>query len=157
MLTKFIRKDVITAMAVLLLLLGALNYQTAFAADGIGVSNQLETFSFTIQDYYGNGQEGDARYRDTYGNDDQWKIKMTSSNEPPISTNTISKFWLKTPMGANVSPSVLVLEGTSSYYYKTAEDDADHTWVLLTGENNNFNGNEYTVKGYWAEETGIAP
>lgn len=145
------KRRVLGTLFVALALAVIVGAQPAFAYVDQGVS-----FNFTIRGYCLNGRESDARHRDTLMVDNQWKVKMTWSDEKPEASDTITKFWLESNTGANVSPSVLKQEG-DGYTYKSAYLDACNAWVWLTGENNNFNSDVYEVIGYWDEETGVAP
>lgn len=80
---------------------------------------------------------------------------MTDSNETPIENKTMSKFWLEKSNGTNVTYVWTLLEDGDPLYATTFTTGCQR-WVFLTGENNNFNGSVYTVKGYWDEETGVA-
>lgn len=144
-------KKLISTLVIALILVVIVDMRPALASVDQGVP-----FCFTVKAYSGNGREGDARHRDTLMVDNQWKVKMTWSAEPPSGDNTVTRFWLETNTGANVSPSVLKLEG-GGYSYRTAYRDACNSWVWLAGENNAYNGYVYEVRGYWDEETGVAP
>lgn len=150
--TKYKSKNkmIIATFIAAIVLLATVYIQPAFAYENNNVA-----FHFPIASYYGNGQEGVGRYRSTESPQNTWKVKMTDSSERPVADKTMSKFWLEKSTGTNVTYTWTVLEDDDPLYATTFTSGCQ-TWVWLTGENNNFNGNTYNVEGYWDEETGVA-
>ena len=65
---------------------------------------------------------------------------------------TLTRYWLEGANGDNVSKSVDISIADGAVY-TPAYSSASQRNVYLTAENNNRNGDEYTVSGYWDEET----
>lgn len=109
------------------------------------------SFKFNIKSWGGNGQESDGRYRNTPNAECTWKVKLVTSGEGAGKDTT---FWLELYDGTNVSGDITATQGGKAIY-KEAYSSASKATVYLTGENNNLNGDTYSVSGYWDEETGV--
>lgn len=113
--------------------------------------NNNVSYSFQIGKYHKNGRVSNGRYRSTTDVRDSWKVKMLYSGE---GEGTITDYWLENYNEDNVSEDVSIKQGDPAIYSQ-AWPAASKVTVYLTGENNNFNGAKYNVRGYWDEETGI--
>jgi len=110
-------------------------------------------YKFTIKASQAVSKYSEKEYRNTYNNNNAWKVNLRSSGE---GSNTVTKFRLCLADNSGVSSWHNVTQGSGAHYY-AAWDGADHTYVYLQGENNNNTTKTYTVSGYWDEETGINP
>lgn len=114
----------------------------------VAASNDNISYSFTIKAYQENSRSA-PRYRSTSNINNKWKVKMTRTLE---GDKTLTRYWLEGANGDNVSKSVDISIADGAVY-TPAYSSASQRNVYLTAENNNRNGDEYTVSGYWDEET----
>lgn len=122
-----------------------------YATSDVLAANENYSFSFSIKSWNGNTRSG-GRYRQTTNAYNAWKVNLVKSTEG--AGNPITRFWLETYNGTNVSPAHNVNAGSKNHFY-AANSSASKATVYLTAENNNFTGQTYSVSGYWDEETGI--
>lgn len=119
----------------------------AYVNDSLG-------YSFTIKPYLGNTYLEEARFRETYNNNNAWKVQLSYSGE---GNGTITRFWLEKANTGTSSPAseyYLIQQGHAPYY-KPATNVGDHTDVKLAAENNTSTALSYTASGVWDEETGV--
>lgn len=109
-------------------------------------------YTLSVPDYQGNSTHTDGRYRQTTNTNNPWKIDQTSTTEGTGSSSNKTHYWLETYDGSNVSHGYDV-SSSDGPIYKNAYGEASQATVYLTAENNNFNSDEFTVKGFWDEET----
>lgn len=105
-------------------------------------------FNFKIGSYYSNGYSGE-NYRQTTNIHNPWKVNLAYSGEGQGAYTT---FWLDRKGYGRVSEAHDIKQGSGNHYYD-AYSTANASWVRLGAENNNYNGDTYTVTGYWDEET----
>lgn len=134
------------AVAMVMLCVSTLN--TNAAKDG------NHKFSFVIKGSMDNARvkDGDARYRGTTNPRNMWKVKMITSDECNGKGKTVTNYWIENRGGDNLSKEVSAKKGDAVYC--PAKAKASRVTVYLTGENNNWSGDEYQVTGVWDEETG---
>ena len=127
---------------------------TCVSAMNVYASSKYEddyTYKFQIGSYAGNGRVAEGNYRQTTNTKNAWKVQLTKSGEKD---DDYSRFWLERYDGGNVSGAINVKKGAAAVY-KAAYTSASQCTVYLTGENNNFNAQTYSVEGIWDEETGV--
>ena len=106
---------------------------TGFAS--INASDDNISYSFKLKANYANSYTK-SRYRQTSNTKNKWKINHAYSSE---GRNTIAHFGWQN-------------QGTGPHYYN-AWSGASKTDVCLGAENNNGTSKEYSISGYWDEET----
>ncbi|WP_181185383.1 DUF2712 domain-containing protein [Lactiplantibacillus pentosus] len=116
----------------------------------VNASNDNHNYSFRIYGLKQNSQSA-GRYRQTKNYKNNWKVKLASSGE---GVHTKSIFWLEKAGGKNISESVKKQQGKGASYRRVKSSFPGGRTVMLTAQNNNFNGSEFNVSGYWDEETG---
>ncbi|MCT3278082.1 DUF2712 domain-containing protein [Lactiplantibacillus pentosus] len=116
----------------------------------VNASNDNHNYSFRIYGLKQNSQSA-GRYRQTKNYKNNWKVKLVSSGE---GVHTKSIFWLEKAGGKNISESVKKQQGKGASYRRVKSSFPGGRTVMLTAQNNNFNGSEFNVSGYWDEETG---
>ncbi len=109
-------------------------------------------YTLRVPAYHGNSVHTDGEYRQTTHTDNPWKVNQTSTSEGTGSSSNLTHYWLEKSNGTNVSHGYDVSSSMGAIY-KNAYSGASETTVYLTAENNNFNDDNFTVKGYWDEET----
>ncbi|MEK4381414.1 DUF2712 domain-containing protein [Aeribacillus sp. FSL K6-2848] len=109
--------------------------------------NDNVSFHFTLKPKYKNSYSAE-RYRETSNPKNKWKVNLAYSSE---GKGTIATFWLD-KSGTRVSNIYDVKQGSGAHYY-TAYSTANKSYVRLGAENNNYSTNNYTIAGYWDEET----
>lgn len=107
-------------------------------------------FSLGVKALKANSYTG-QQLRSTTNPKNSWKVNFKSSTE---TKGTISTFWLVNTSHSAVSAKQDIKVG-SSPLYSPAYSSANKTNVKLAVENNTNTTENYTVKGYWDEETGI--
>lgn len=107
------------------------------------------SFSFGIKSLERVSRYEKGRYRETTKTNNPWKVNLSKSGE---GSGKVTTFYLSGYDWSQVSPSVNVKQGNGSYY-RDAYESASKRTVYLTGCNNNFSVDGYTVSGYWDEET----
>lgn len=120
-----------------------------FGTSSAFASNNKIDYSFKVYGYWFNGKAPDGRYRETDNVNNSWKVRLEHSGE---GSGTITTFWLENASSGNVTISKDVKQGNGPYY-TNPYTSANKTTVWLTAQNNNYNGDSYTVSGYWDEET----
>ncbi|MFY9197775.1 MAG: DUF2712 domain-containing protein [Acutalibacteraceae bacterium] len=113
-------------------------------------------YNFYIQPYLANTYWNDVKFRETYDNQNAWKVQLAYSEE---GNGTITRFWIEKANTGKSSPAseyYLIKQG-GTVYYKPATNAGDHTNVKLAAENNNNVPRGYQVSGVWDEETGKRP
>lgn len=121
------------------------------AVDIAASENNNIYFQFWVKSFWGNGRVTEGRYRSTTDTNDAWKVQLKSSGE---GEGTITNFWLENYDEENVTRDISAVAGEDAKYDKVKSGATERN-LYLTGENNNYNGNSYSVWGYWDEETGI--
>ncbi len=121
---------------------------TGFAS--INASDDNISYSFKLKANYANSYTK-SRYHQTSNTKNKWKINHAYSSE---GRNTIATFWLAKSNSSHtrVSNTHDVHQGTGPHYYN-AWSGASKTDVCLGAENNNGTSKEYSISGYWDEET----
>ncbi|MCC8074140.1 MAG: DUF2712 domain-containing protein [Clostridiales bacterium] len=142
------KKLMFTILALIVITTISLSGLVAYAYSDNNIS-----YSFTIRASQAVSKYSEDEFRNTYNNDNAWKVNLRSSGE---GSSTITYFRLCLEDNSGVSSWHSVVQGSGSHYY-SAWDGADHTHVYLQGKNNNNTTKTYTVSGYWDEETGISP
>lgn len=126
------------------ILIGVFSLTTAHASnDNIG-------FKFRIKSYYTNGINPDGRFRQTNSTINPWKVRLVKSGE---GKGTYTNFWMERSDGENLSNDIKAKQGAKKASYDQPKSKANRKTCYLAGENNNFNGDSYTVTGVWDEET----
>ncbi|MCO7128258.1 DUF2712 domain-containing protein [Sporolactobacillus shoreicorticis] len=139
------KRHVIVKMVVALLATVVIGFGTQFAS---AKDNDIG-YKFKVYGWMANGKETEGRYRQTDSIDNSWKVQLKTSGE---GQGTITGFWLENSSAQNVSQTEYVKQGEGPHYQKPFAS-ANKRDVWLTAQNNNFNGESYTVKGIWDEET----
>lgn len=107
-------------------------------------------FSLGVKPLKANSYTG-QELRSTTNPKNSWKVDFKSSTE---TKGTISTFWLVNTSHSAVSTKQNIKVG-SDPLYSPAYSSANNTYVQLAVENNTNTTENYTVKGYWDEETGV--
>lgn len=97
-----------------------------------------------------------SRYRQTTNTRNTWKVQMDYSDEAK-SVRSVTKFYLgvkHSPYNEQGSQMVKVIlrEGA---YYTPAYTNASKKDVFLYARDDTTTNKNYTVTGYWDEETGV--
>lgn len=115
-------------------------------------SNDNIAYKLYVPGYQQNSDHTAGRYRQTTNNDNKWKVNQTSTLEGTGSSGNKTTYWLEKSGGSNVSSGVTVSSADAPVYTR-AYSSASQQTVYLTAENNNYNGDQFYVNGYWDEET----
>lgn len=91
----------------------------------------------------------DRKYRSTKDTENPWRVTIDYSGE---GENTITTFWLEDFYGNNVSQDVEAEYNGIYQYVSPAYSSASGIDVYLTGENNNYNFDEYYIEGRWSQQ-----
>lgn len=120
----------------------------AFSASAYGSDNYVP-FSFNIP---GNGGYGysSAEYRGDSGSEVPWMVEFTFSSE---GRHTLSRFYLRENIWNNRLSEYKRVQQSSPPKYFQAFDTARNKNVNLAAIDNNPDNSNYTVAGYWDEET----
>ncbi|MEG0909554.1 MAG: DUF2712 domain-containing protein [Bacilli bacterium] len=129
---------------------------SSFSIPAFAYVNDNLGYNFTIKPYCENSYLEPARFRETYDNNNSWKVQLSYSGE---GNGTVTTFWLEKANTGTKSPASRYYDIQQGHapYYKPAWDNADYTYVKLAAENNNSIALQYTASGIWDEETGVAP
>ena len=127
----------------------ALIFTTGFASVKASDDN-VQFNNFKLKAHYANSYTA-SRYRQTTNTKNNWKVNLAYSSE---GNNSIATFWLAKANSnhTRVSATYDIHQGTGAHYYN-AWSGASKTNVCLGAENNNDSAKEYTISGYWDEET----
>lgn len=106
-------------------------------------------FKFTMKSEGEKSRYSKGRYRQTTDPNNQWKVKLRSSEE---GKGTVAKFYLTGYDYSIVSKTLSVKQGRGAHY-QTAYSSASKRTVYLTVTNNNWSTLSYVISGYWDEET----
>ena len=130
---------------------------TIVASTGLSILASGKGDKVNVQSYKGiiHGKRAntqlDTAFRDTADKYVPFRVRLNESTEPSNNKPTVTRFWLESAKGDNLSDTVDVTLG-AGYYLQNTYKSACKTRVYLTAENNNYNANVYKISGKWREE-----
>lgn len=89
------------------------------------------------------------KHRSTKDTENPWRVTIDYSGE---GNGTITTFWLEDFYGNNVSQDVDAVYDGIHQYLCPAYSSASGIDVYITGENNNYNFDEYYIEGRWSPQ-----
>lgn len=140
-------KKIIAGIAASLMIMSAFS----MSASAYGTDNNIP-YSFKVKSNQELSYSGDVQYRGATTTATPWKVDFTFSAEgkgTKMDYFLAGNEWLtKTKQ----SEYKTVTQGSGAKYFH-AYDTACKADVQLAARNNNYVSNDYTVAGYWDEET----